>query len=69
MRPDVTFYFGRIDMQVATGDGVARERRREAQAETEAQAEVQAEAKATTAGARRYADTLALVTLQHDFQT
>lgn len=26
-RVDVTFYFGRIDMQVATGDGVARDGR------------------------------------------
>lgn len=47
-------------MQVATGDGVARDGNR---------GEAEAEAEATTAGARRYADTLALVTLQHDFQT
>lgn len=44
-------------MQVATGDGVARD------------GYGGGEAKATTAGARRYADTLALVTQQHDFQT
>lgn len=49
-------------MQVATGDGVARDGNR-------GEAEAEAEAEATTAGARRYADTLALVTLQHDFQT